>query len=80
MVKEVTRFEATDGSIHTNIDEAVVHEVSRILGKVGNGDASLSLGIARTIVERREEMTQCLAQLPQSPTAPAHNAASDPAA
>lgn len=75
MAREVTRFEASDGSYHTTLEEAVAAEVARILGKTGNGDSSLSLGIARTIVERREEMTQCLAQLPLSPEKPCVEAA-----
>lgn len=63
MVKQVTRYEASDGTLHATESAAVCAEIAIILGKIGQGEG-LTQGIASTIVEKRVEIMAALGQLP----------------
>lgn len=68
MAKQVTRFEADDGSLHETHEGAVAADISVIMGKIGNGGTeSLTPGIARKIVENRDAIIEALKSLPPSP-------------
>lgn len=65
MAKQVTRFEAEDGSLHESHESAITADIAVILGRIGNGsNESLAPGIARKIVESRNEIMAALNELP----------------
>lgn len=68
MAKQVTRFEASDSSLHETLEGAIAADISVILGKIGNGGTeSLTPGIARKIVENRDAIIEALNSLPPLP-------------
>jgi hypothetical protein len=55
MASVVSAFADNNGNLHSNPVDAVVADLSMILGRVGN-DSGLTAGIARILIEKRSEI------------------------
>ncbi len=60
-VIEVSSWKDSQGVIHPTKEAALLAEIERAIGKVGNGE-SLTPGIARTLVENREQLIELLSE------------------
>lgn len=62
MASLVPAFADNNGNLHSTPVDAVVADVSAILGRVGN-DTGLTAGIARILIEKRSEIEAAYADL-----------------
>lgn len=60
MASVVSAFADNSGTLHTSPLDAVLADISMILGRIGN-DAGMTAGIARIIVEKRSEIEAAFA-------------------
>jgi len=65
MPEAVTRWKDDAGQVHDSFEEAVIADIARVLGKIGNGENSLTPAIARKIVSSRHAIMQMLELLPE---------------
>lgn len=63
MPEPVTRWKAKNGSVHDTFEDAIVCDLAAVLGKIGNGDNSMTPAIARQIVEKGDAIRDLLAAL-----------------
>jgi len=63
MPEPVTRWKAKNGSVHDTFEDAIVNDLATVLGKIGNGDNSMTPAIARQIVEKGDDIRELLSAL-----------------
>lgn len=67
MPEAVTCWKDDAGQVHDSFEEAVIADIARVLGKIGNGENSLTPAIARMIVANRGAIMEMLELLPDQP-------------
>lgn len=63
MPEPVTRWKAKNGSVHDTFEDAIVCDLASVLGKIGNGDNSMTPAIARKIIEESASISELLRAL-----------------
>lgn len=61
MAKTVQAFTDNRGQIHTSAEQAVLSDITFILGRLG-GESGITSGIAQRLLEKREEIRQAFAE------------------
>ncbi len=62
MAKIINAFADNAGHIHESAEDAVIADISNVLGRIG-AEAGLTLPIARTILAKRSEIEAIFAEL-----------------
>jgi hypothetical protein len=60
-INEVTAFLDSAGAMHRLKEDALLSDLERAVGKIGNGEG-LTQGIARKLVDNRDEIIELLGQ------------------
>lgn len=61
MAKVVTAYADNSGAIHASPLDAILVDLSTVLGRIG-AEAGLTTGVARLILEKREEIEEIFAE------------------
>lgn len=81
---KIVAYKDARGTIHETMEGCLAADLELALGKIGNGDSSMTSGIAKAIIERREQIMPILRQFPgidqaAAPDVVAHYDATDDA-
>jgi 3-methyladenine DNA glycosylase Tag len=61
MAKVVNSYADNSGKVHDTVEEAVIADLSNVLGRIG-AEAGLTAGIAKTILAKRDEIEAIFAE------------------
>jgi hypothetical protein len=60
-IREVPAWTDSTGALHPSKDAALTVELERALGRIGQGETSIAPGIAKMLVEKRDQIIPLLA-------------------
>lgn len=62
MIRPITAYRDSAGQVHETKEGALIAEIERVIGRIGNGEG-LTTGIAKKLIEVRQPLIELLQEI-----------------